>query len=359
MYRYNASNFQPTMRQDSNGNRGMAIEEKIQSPFSKQQQVKVQFSYIWSLNPSWKLNHDSNPNINRALILLARASNHSLDNAKAMQCQKKMSYAMQCYSTSNSRGISFPWGNDKGASIPGFAACTCLITSLQSLGDASDREKRGVTSACQSTSNTADPAPCHGGPADETVCERQRIPISWRSIQQSGMGEKPPSQSIPSSSFHSQTTILREPEFLYDSGNRRWPLIPAIACFRSTKRQQSTSDWGSFPKPWTPNPNDLEWQSFASFVRVPYTLYNHWSAEKKFPLGNQQVFTNGNAPHGTFLWEFILCIQQRGGGGVVTLLFLTVLKKAWRLFDKVICCYALVQRVGTAWPILVLCHYNI
>lgn len=195
MYRYNASNFQPTMRQDSNGNRGMAIEEKIQSPFSKQQQVKVQFSYIWSLNPSWKLNHDSNPNINRALILLARASNHSLDNAKAMQCQKKMSYAMQCYSTSNSRGISFPWGNDKGASIPGFAACTCLITSLQSLGDASDREKRGVTSACQSTSNTADPAPCHGGPADETVCERQRIPISWRSIQQSGMGEKPPSQS--------------------------------------------------------------------------------------------------------------------------------------------------------------------
>lgn len=127
--------------------------------------------------------------------------------------------------------------------------------------------------------------------------------------------------------FHSQTTILREPEFPYDSGNRRWPLIPAIACFRSTKRQQSTSDWGSFPKPWTPNPNDLEWQSFASFVRVPYTLYNHWSAEKKFPLGNQQVFTNGNAPHGTFLWEFILCIQQRGGGEVVNLLFLTVLKK--------------------------------
>lgn len=117
---------------------------------------------------------------------------------------------MQCYSTSNSRGISFPWGNDKGASIPGFAACTCLITSLQSLGDASDREKRGVTSACQSTSNTADPAPCHGGPADETVCEQQRIPISWRSIQQSEMGEKPPSQSIPWSSFCSQTKILRE-----------------------------------------------------------------------------------------------------------------------------------------------------
>lgn len=51
--------------------------------------IKVQLSYVWSLNPSRKLNRVSNPNIKRALTSLAGASNHSLDNAKAMQCKNK------------------------------------------------------------------------------------------------------------------------------------------------------------------------------------------------------------------------------------------------------------------------------
>ena len=191
------------MRQDPNAYRVMAKFKIHFKSNSRSKFVSVIPKPFLKTNPRFQPEHQQSLN-------LTCTGYQPLGQCKGNAMQKEMSYAMKSFSTSNSRGIPFPWGNDKGASVPGFAACPCLIASLQSLGDASDREKRGVTSACQSTSNTADPAPCHGGPADETVCERQRIPISWRSIQQSEMGEKPPSQSIPWSSFHSQTTILRK-----------------------------------------------------------------------------------------------------------------------------------------------------